>query len=294
MLTKEEYEERINRSELFGLGKGGEPIRYETTRRMFLKILTEYYVHYVFLNRPLESYSLTLIETACECIRYYDGTKGEFLHLFNAAMKREMRIALAKEQAEKYRKGIRLSGEDADAIRKLIAFTKNKGLDIHDVACQEKIARFLGVTPERVVELIAMNEKATAVSNVIQGDDGEADLFDTIVDKENSAEEDAVNRSAAIELLNLVEVVFLDCQERQKRMFSLALTSDVVKAFDEDIATAHEILNEFAFCSEEWFMVYRENGKVLTAREIARICGVSEQSFSRAYKNFKQKIRKRH
>lgn len=294
MLTKDEYEERINCSELFEIDKEIEPIRYETARRMLLKLLTEYYVRYVYPNRSLESYSFTLIETACECIRYYDRTKGKFLHLFNSVMKREIRIALAKEQEEKHRRGIRITGEDADAIRKLIAFAKNKGLDIHDDACQEKIALFLGVKKERVIELIEMNANTAAVSNIVQGDDGEVDLFDTIADKSRSAEEDAVNLSAAIELLSQVESVFFDCQERQKRMFSLALTSDVVKAFDEDVETAYEILNRFSFCSEEWFIDYREKGKIPTSRQIAQICGISEQSFSRAYKNFKEKIKKRH
>ena len=82
MLTKEEYEEKIDHSPLFRLDKEREPIRYETERRILLKMLTEYYVQYIYRDKPLESYSLTLIETAHECIRYYNEGKGAFLHLF--------------------------------------------------------------------------------------------------------------------------------------------------------------------------------------------------------------------
>ena len=293
MLTKEEYEEKIDHSPLFGLDKEREPIRYETERRILLKILTEYYVQYIYRDKPLEFYSLTLIETAHECIRYYNEGKGAFLHLFNAVMKRAMRVAVAKEQTERYRQGIRLAREDSYAIRKIIAFAKNKRLDIYDTDCQRKISQVLCLDPERVAELITMNENATAISNRVQGEDDEIDLFDTIADRDISAEEKLIGRSEAIDLLKIADTVFFGCQERQKRMLSLALTSEVVKAFDEDVEMAEKIMEGFSFRSEEWFVYYRENGAMLTARQIAQICGISERSLSRDYKNFKEKIRER-
>lgn len=292
MLTKEEYEEKIDHSPLFRLDKEREPIRYETERRILLKMLTEYYVQYIYRDKPLESYSLTLIETAHECIRYYNEGKGAFLHLFNAVMKRAMRVAVAKEQTERYRQGIRLAREDSYAIRKIIAFAKNKRLDIYDTDCQRKISQVLCLDPERVAELITMNENATAISNRVQGEDDEIDLFDTIADRDISAEEKLIDRSESVELLKIADAVFGGCQERQKRMISLALTSEVVKAFDEDVEMAEKIMEGFSFRSEEWFLCYRESGAVLTARQIAQICGISEQSLSRAYKNFKEKIKK--
>lgn len=293
MLTKEEYEEKIDHSPLFRLDKERESIRYETERRILLKMLTEYYVQYIYRDKPLESYSLTLIETAHECIRYYNEGKGAFLHLFNAVMKRAMRVAVAKEQTERYRQGIRLAREDSYAIRKIIAFAKNKRLDIYDTDCQRKISQVLCLDPERVAELITMNENATVISNRVQGEDDEIDLFDTIADRDISAEEKLIGRSEAVEFLKIADAVFSGCQERQKRILSLVLTSEVVKAFDEDVEMAEKIMEGFSFRSEEWFVYYRENRAVLTARQIAQICGTSEQSLSRAYKIFKEKIRER-
>ena len=224
-----------------------------------MKMLTEYYVQYIYRDKPLESYSLTLIETAHECIRYYNEGKGAFLHLFNAVMKRAMRVAVAKEQTERYRQGIRLAREDSYAIRKIIAFAKNKRLDIYDTDCQRKISQVLCLDPERVAELITMNENATAISNRVQGEDDEIDLFDTVADRDISAEEKLIDRSEAIELLKIADAVFSGCQARQKRMISLALTSEVVKAFDEDVEMAEKIMEGFSFRSEEWFVYYREN-----------------------------------
>ena len=293
MLTKEEYEERINRAALFGLDKEREPIRYETERRIFLKLLTEYYAGFIYPNKPLEDFSFTLIETAVECIRFYKASKGEFLHLFNKAMKRNQRIAVAKENAEKFRQGIRLGKEENTAIRKVIALAKRKGLDIYETDCQRKIALFLQMDPERVAQLILINENATAVSNRVKGEDGEIDLFDKIIDTSNSADDKIINQMAAVEILKIIESEFSDCQERQKRMLSLMLTTEVVKAFDEDIEQARRTVSGFSFCSEECFLYYKENGSVLTARQIAQKCGTSEQSLSRAYKNFKEKVKSR-
>ena len=138
-----------------------------------------------------------------------------------------------------------------------------------------------------------MNENATAISNRVQGEDDEIDLFDTVADRDISAEEKLIDRSEAIELLKIADAVFSGCQARQKRMISLALTSEVVKAFDEDVEMAEKIMEGFSFRSEEWFVYYRENRAILTARQIAQICGTSEQSLSRAYKIFKEKIRER-
>ena len=83
----------------------------------------------------------------------------------------------------------------------------------------------------------------------------------------------------------------IEVQERQKRLLSMLLTVEVVKAFNEDIDKAKEILCDKEFYNEEVFDYYTNNGELLTAKQIGVICGVSEQSLSRTYKNFKEKLR---
>ncbi len=60
---------------------------------------------------------------------------------------------------------------------------------------------------------------------------------------------------------------------------------------DESINRIKEILCDKEFYNEEVFDYYTNNGELLTAKQIGVICGVSEQSLSRTYKNFKEKLR---
>ena len=136
MFTREEYENLINNSPLFEIDKESSLALYKSERYNFLTLLTDYYRLYIYPNKPLDSYSMTLMETAMECIRYYNKDKGEFLHLFNSSMKRDLHIAKAKEIIEEKRQGIRVSNEDDKLIRKIIALANSKGLDIYDLTVQ--------------------------------------------------------------------------------------------------------------------------------------------------------------
>ena len=100
MFTREEYENLINNSPLFEIDKESSPALYKSERYNFFTLLTDYYRLYIYPNKPLDSYSMTLMDTAMECIKYYDKNKGEFLHLINSSMKRDLHIAKAKEIIE--------------------------------------------------------------------------------------------------------------------------------------------------------------------------------------------------
>ena len=143
MFTREEYENLINNSPLFEIDKESSPALYKSERYNFLTLLTDYYRLYIYPSKPLDSYSITLMETAAECIKYYEKSKGEFLHLFNSSMKRDLHIAKAKEIIEGKRQGIRISNEDDKLIRKIIALANSKGLDVYDLTVQEKISKAL-------------------------------------------------------------------------------------------------------------------------------------------------------
>ena len=90
MNTREEFENLINNSPLFGVDKASNSELYKKEKYALFTLLTDYYRLYIYPNKSLEDYSFTLIETATECLKYYDKSKGEFLHLFNKAMKRDL------------------------------------------------------------------------------------------------------------------------------------------------------------------------------------------------------------
>ena len=292
MFTREEYENLINNSPLFEIDKESSPALYKTERYNFLTILTDYYRLYIYPNKPLDSYSMTLMETAIECIKYYNKSKGEFLHLFNSSMKRDLHIAKAKEIIEEKRQGIRVSSEDDKLIRKIIAFANSKGLDINDTTVQQKISKVLNIEFTRLQELLRINDDAVVVSSTITNENGdEIELFDLQASHEKTAEDKMADESAFISLVEKIDDAFSSVQERQKKLLSMLLTVEVIKACDEDLDKARQSLEDKDIYNAEVFDYYNKNGALPTAKQIGVLCGVSEQSLSRTYKNFKEKLK---
>ena len=292
MFTREEYENLINNSPLFEIDKESSPALYKTERYNFLTVLTDYYRLYIYPNKPLDSYSMTLMETAIECIKYYNKSKGEFLHLFNSSMKRDLHIAKAREIIEEKRQGIRVSSEDDKLIRKIIAFANSKGLDINDTTVQQKISKVLNIEFTRLQELLRINDDAVVVSSTITNENGdEIELFDLQASHEKTAEDKMADESAFISLVEKIDDAFSSVQERQKKLLSMLLTVEVIKACDEDLDKARQSLEDKDIYNAEVFDYYNKNGALPTAKQIGVLCGVSEQSLSRTYKNFKEKLR---
>ncbi|MDE7329909.1 MAG: hypothetical protein K2N30_02270 [Clostridia bacterium] len=293
MFTRAEFENLINNSPLFGVDKVSNPELYKKEKYSFLTFLTKYYQAYIYPNKPLEDYSLTLIETATECLKYYDKSKGEFLHLFNKVMKRDLGIAKAKEFIDTQRKGIKLSTNVEKIIRKVISLANSKNLDIHDSSVQAKIAVALGISAKRIAELIRINDNAVAVSSTVTNDEGdEAELFDLQADKTDTPDNAVIAKDGLKELVNQIDTTFKTVQERQKRLLSLLLTIELVKALKYDVKATVNLLQRYAFFNKEIIDWYDKNGDIPTAKQIGDICGVSEQSISRTYNNFKEKLKK--
>ena len=109
--------------------------------------------------------------------------------------------------------------------------------------------------------------------------------------KEKTAEENLVEESSVISLIEEIEDVFSEVQDRQKRLLSMLLTVEIIKAFNGDVDKAKELLCDKEIFNQEVFDYYEKNGELPTAKQIGKILGVSEQSLSRTYKNFKEKLK---
>ena len=277
MFTREEYENLINNSPLFEIDKESSPALYKSERYNFLTLLADYYRFYIYPNKPLDSYSMTLMETAMECIKYYDKDKGEFLHLFNSSMKRDLHIAKVKEIIEEKRQGIRVSNEDDKLIRKIIALANSKSLDIYDLTVQQKISKALNLELSRLQELLRINDDAVAVSSTVTNEDGdEVELFDLQSSHEKTAEDKLADESAFITLVERIDDVFITVQDRQKKLLSMLLTVEIIKACNEDLDKAKNILTGKVLFDEEVFDYYEKHGELPTAKQIGEILGESQ------------------
>ena len=289
MFTREEYENLINNSPLFEIDKESSPALYKTEERKFIDNLYLYYSNYVY-RKDLDG--LVFMQTAKECIKYYAKEKGEFLHLFNSSMKRDLHIAKAKEIIEEKRQGIRVSNEDDKLIRKIIALANSKGLDVYDLTVQQKISKALNLEFSRLQELLRINDDAVVVSSTVTNEDGdEVELFDLQSSHEKNAEDKMADESAFVSLVEKINGVFNTVQDRQKKLLSMLLMVEIIKACDEDLDKAKNVLTGKELFNEEVFDYYKKHGELPTAKQIGEVLGVSEQSLSRTYKNFKGKLK---
>ena len=293
MIAKEELEKRINSSPLFDIDKESSPSLYKKERYLLLENLTFYCRDYMLKGRPLGSYSLSLVETADECIRYYDRGKGDFLNYFNRAFKKKRDTEEARERAEAYRGGIKIADDDDKKIRKILSLAKSLGKDLSDRSLIGEIAEILHVCERDVLELISMNADAAAVPSTVRNDDGdETELFDTMASDEPAVDETLISEENVREIADELQRVFDTVQERQKKALSMMLTAKYIIACDCDYAQVERLLCGRPFYDRAYAEECRTSGAVPTDAAIAEKCGVLPSSLSRTFKEFKKKFKK--
>lgn len=90
--------------------------------------------------------------------------------------------------------------------------------------------------------------------------------------------------------LDLIRDVFDVCQERQKSLLAMLISAEVLRAMDADPA-AGKVLRKYTFCSGQILRLAGENGIVPTNKDTGEMLGLSEQSVSRTYRGFREKVR---
>lgn len=262
------------------------------TKQSFFMLIIEYYRSYVYPRKPLVEYELPLMETAVACMKCYDKTKGEFLHLFNGEMKKAVRRAEAKERSDRMRQGLKLARDDERLIQKIIAFAVKRGLDVYDAATQRIISHALHVNPKDVQDAVFINDNAVVVPGTVKSHDGEsADLLDLQADKAKSAEAMLEEQEAILEKITQIDRIFVSMRDSQKRVLSVFVTAKTIEALDYDIHRVEEVLQGKAVYSRELLAYYGEHGELPTQKQIGVICGLPEQSVSRTIKTFKEKLK---
>ena len=299
MFTREEYENLINNSPLFEIDKESSPALFATEERKLINLIVDYYRHCIYPNKDMSDYDLPLMKTARSCIKGYNREIGVFLNYFNRSFATAYRSEKGIESIEEKRQGVQLSEKDDKQIRELFSFVNNNlkiELDtfIKDEYLQEYVARQLGVSIDKVKQLIEINNSSTAILHIVKSDKDSAeelDLFDKVKGLSQSIENEYINKISVVEIIESIDKAYDSVQERQKVALSMLLTVEIIEDLDYDLTYIEEVLKGISFRSQRvmnYFIKYR---KTPTARQIAARLGVSENSLSRTYKNFKLKIR---
>ena len=235
MRVKEEYENLINSSRLFTIDKEKDSILYKTEWLHFTVLLVEYYSNYVFTGKTLDSYSMELMETAVECVKYYDITKGiPFLHYFAVSLKKALSKSKGKEVVDTMRGGMNISEAVGRKIREILKYAQVQGKNVHDDNFQINVAKLLKLPVSKVKKLIDINTNSVVVPETRENEDGdEITIFDTISSNELSPEEKYQQRDDVEQLLKSLLEAYKELQERTKPIIRKLLTVYLIKVIDD-------------------------------------------------------------
>ena len=215
----------------------------------------------------------------------------DFLNYFNRAFKKKRDTEEARERAEAYRGGIKISDDDDKKIRKILRLAKSSGKDLNDPSLIRKIAEVMHVCEREVVALIRINADAAAVPSTVRNDDGdETELFDTLASDEPAADAALISAENVREIADELQRVFDTVQERQKKALSMMLTARYILACDCDYDQADRLLYGRQFYDRGFAEECRISGAAPTDAAIAEKCGVLPSSLSRTFKEFKKKF----
>lgn len=205
-------------------------------------------------------------------------------------LKRNLRVAQGKERQMQLRGGIRISRKNDKYMRAIVRYIEKYEGELRREALYEKIAKLIGKSAEEVQRLIAMNNSAVCVEETYVNDEGETEsIFDNMSDSEEITEDKLIQTEKFHKLIEELNEMFLTVQDRSRRLLSMLITSKIISEFDDDYEKILPIIRKKSFFNAELFERYLQDGKVLTARQIASLCGVTEQSASRTLRNFLQK-----
>lgn len=292
MRTKEEYENLINSSPLFEVDRIANPVLFDTEWRSFVVLLAELFKYYDYKNKPMETYSLELMECANECVKYYNKSNGLFINFFRHALSKKTKKSKARNSINEIRQGIVLTKNEDKLIRQIMRYASSYNKNYKDEKTQQKIAMALGLDIETVKELIYINQNATAMSNEVITENGEAvNLLDLQPSNNLTPEEQIILEDDIFILAEKLEKEYDNLQERTKPIIKKLLTAKLIAEIG--VSNRYEkFFNGRNYIDNSIVEDYINDKKVPTAREIADLLGINEASVSRTFKTFLNRIQK--
>ena len=287
--SKEQYEEQINSAVVFSIDRSNNSVLWETEARKLLVLTIEYYKDCVMRKETFENYAVELFESVQQSIRSFSPEKGTFLHYVNVAVKHRINQKKLADTLDQQRQGMSVSAKDNQLIRKMLSFVRSKGYDINNQETQERIAAQFNV-PVLQVRFCVEQSQIKVINETISDEEGEeSSIFDKIAAAEPSAEQSMEYKEKQFDLIRRIDVAFRACQDRQKPLLSSLLTARLITAIDlnDDLLTELETVS---FIDKTLMREYRSGRKMPSAKQIAEQHGTSEQSVSRTYKTFLEKV----
>lgn len=282
---RSKYESLIINSPLFEIDKATEPTAYS---RESYKMIEYLYCYLLSINEhEYEPYGYEITEVATRCIRNYDASKGVFLHYFNAAWKQEFSHILGEKISDDKFHGIKIAEEDKRNIIKYLKLSERIEPSVPKNERLQLISDAMGIPIKKIESIIQMNDMFV-VNDTIENEDGEAfSIIDQVSDGILIDQHLYISDSVG-ELLQTIEIVYDELQDRQKAMISDLITARIWSIVEELTVSK----SQYHFISKDIIDEYNLTGFMPTQRQIGEKYNRDEASVSRTMKEFMKKIEK--
>ena len=145
----------------------------------------------------------------------------------------------------------------------------------------------MNISVEKVEYSLRAIYETSVVSDISCNDDGEEiSLLDTVVSDDDVCGE-IISAESSKELLDQVESVFCELQERQKPVVSAMMTIRICKIICDNAIS----IEGYSFIDREIITDYIRKNYIPTQRDIAARFGKNEASISRTVREFVEKLR---
>ena len=288
--TKEQLENAINSSPfLLMREESGMEAEYAAAFRRFTGDLYEYADAFAFGDGILSEFGVEFMQTVKLCLAGYDKAMP-FLNYFISSLSTNIKRVRAKRQIDERRMGVNIGKKQDAVVRAVFRYADSKGLDVYDEYVQQRISERFNIAIDVVREALIANYEAAPISNIATTDDGEIDLFDSVIDKSSSLEQRILYEDGFIEIVDGLEKAYAACRKDTQRTVRYKLTALLISVLDGDDERIHKIKRRISFFTDEVYDFYKSEGEVPKDNQLAAMCGVLPPSFSRAYDTFKTKL----
>lgn len=223
------------------------------------------------------------METTNSCLKSYQSNYGPFLNYYMVSVSKRVAQRIADETDAQKRGGLHVSKEDKTRIQTIKALAKTKNMDIDNPDLLATASKMMGIAVNEIQQSLQLYD----ARNLIYSISGENDIN---IHNDSSSDPllEVLRGEEVNRLLDLVDAVFSESDEKQKEIISLLFTQRLL-CFDEGIVKRYKI-NE----REIWNLWLAEEvaktGAVPTSRKLALKVMRKEASISRTYKHFSQQV----
>lgn len=248
-------------------------------KREFRKFVILVYPYIQVKNK--EHYGFEIAVTIEDCSKNYKPTKGNFLVYVNSALKQNLAHSKGDELLDEHTKGMHLQDTNK---RKYKKYKKSQGRDIESPEFNEKF--------EKIIEdgkRIEHNCK-TQYSIYQQEDGKEHDILEETSSSEKSCLDKIIAQEDAQTVITKISNAFDSCRKDQQPILKVLLTSCFSLLIKCEIPECCSYFQNQPFFDNETYQECIKNNKEMTHRAIANKFSRCEESISRTWNNFIEKL----